>query len=65
MKKLIEEYETAKSAASVSQIVTGSGAAASGGSVAAGAGGTAFKVEGDVSGGIVIGNQNTVSDSKS
>ena len=57
LKKLVEEFEQAKSAA-VSQMVAGSGAAASDHSVAAGAGGVAFQVGGSVSGGIVIGKDN-------
>jgi len=58
LKALLEEFDTAQRAAGVSIVNTGSGAVATQGGVAAGAGGIA--VGGNVSGGIILGNNNTV-----
>ena len=59
LKALLAEYEKA---ASVSITQTGSGAVATGGSVAAGAGGIA--VGGNVSGGIIVGSGDTVTQTR-
>ncbi len=59
LKALLEEFQKAAGTASTSIGDVGSGAVATQGSVAAGAGGVAFKVEGDVSGGIKIGKNDT------
>jgi len=58
MKALIESFDKAQQAAGVTIVNTGSGAVATQGGVAAGAGGMA--VGGNVSGGIVMGNNNQV-----
>ncbi len=55
LKALVETFEKAQQAAGVTIVNTGSGAVATQGGVAAGAGGVA--VGGNVSGGIVMGNQ--------
>ena len=58
MKALVESFDKAQKAAGVTIVNTGSGAVAIQGGVAAGAGGVA--VGGNVSGGIIMGNNNQV-----
>ena len=58
LQALLEEFDKAQKAAGVSIVNTGSGAVATQGGVAAGAGGVA--VGGNVSGGIILGSDNTV-----
>ena len=63
LKKLVEEFETAKSAAGITVAVSGSGAAAAQGSVAASTGATVFQVGGNA-GDISIGKNVKFDDNK-